>query len=143
MTGGLRTALRVAAAAGVGGATMASLGCAGASGDGGSGAGAASGATGTVLACAAGDIHHVFRIHEAAGAVDDESFTPSKRGVASVTPAAYRLQFNEPRDHYTLLVQVDRVTGSGTRQLFDDEQQVIKGHGGTDDLVCSPRAADD
>ena len=41
---------------------------------------------------------------EAAGAVDDESFTPSKRGVASVTPAAYRLQFDEPRDHYQIAI---------------------------------------
>ena len=60
--------------------------------------------------------------------------------MADVTPAEYRLQFDEPRDHYSLLVQVNRATWTGTRMLFDDEQQVIKGHGGTDDLVCSQRA---
>ena len=137
MTGRWQVVLRIAAAAGVGGGTMASLGCGPSPGA--REAGAAGGAD-AVIECAATDIHHVFRIREAARAVDDLSFSPAKSGVADVTPAEYRLQFDEPRDHYSLLVQVNRATWTGTRMLFDDEQQVIKGHGGTDDLVCSQRA---
>ena len=137
MTGRWQVVLRIVAAAGVGAGTMASLGC------GPSPGARVPGAAGVdaVLECAAADIHHVFRIREAARAVDDLSFSPAKRGVADGTPAEYRLQFDEPRDHYALLVQVNRATWTGTRQLFDDEQQVIKGHGGTDDLVCTQRAA--
>ncbi|MEQ1729216.1 MAG: hypothetical protein ABL982_12635 [Vicinamibacterales bacterium] len=92
-----------------------------------------------VLECAAGDIHHTFRISPAARSVDDLSFSPARRGVADVSDTQYLLQFHERRDSYDLFVQVDRATGTGIRSLFDDEQQAIKGHGGTDDIVCTPR----
>jgi len=137
MTSRWQVVLRLAAAAGVGAGTMASLGCEPSPG---AREPVAAGVD-AVLECAASDIHHVFRIREAARAVEDLSFSPAKLGVADVTPAEYRLQFDEPRDHYALLVQVNRTTWTGTRQLFDDEQQAIKGHGGTDDLVCTQRAA--
>ncbi len=73
--------------------------------------------------------------------MDDTSTTPAKTGTAAVTGTEYRLLFQESRDHYELMVQIDRASGKGTRRLFDDEQQPIKGHGGTDDIVCSPQAA--
>ena len=43
----------------------------------------------------------------------------------------------ERRDNYDLVLQVDRASGQGTRQLFDDEQQAIKGQGGTDAISCT------
>ena len=92
-----------------------------------------------VLECAAGDIHHTFRISPAARTVDDLSFSPVRSGTADVSDTQYLLQFHERRDNYDLFVQVDRATGKGTRSLFDDEQQAIKGHGGTDDIVCLPQ----
>lgn len=91
------------------------------------------------LECTAGDIHHIFRIHTAQGTVVDESRSPAKAGRAEVSAAEYRLLFEEPRDHYELMVRIDRTTGTGTRRLFDDEQQLVKGHGGTDDIACRER----
>lgn len=93
----------------------------------------------TVLECTADDIHHVFRIHPAASLVEDASVSPAKTGAAEVTPAEYRLLFQEPRDHYELMVRIDRASGTGTRHLFDDEQQLVKGHGGNDTLTCTER----
>lgn len=93
----------------------------------------------TVLECSAVDIHHVFRIRAADHLVEDESFSPAKAGAAEVTPAEYRLLFQEPRDHYELMVRIDRASGTGTRRLFDDEQQLVKGHGGNDPITCTER----
>ena len=90
-----------------------------------------------VIDCTAGDIHHTFRINPSAHTVEDLSFSPSRRGVADVSDAEYRLQFHERRDNYDLILQIDRGSGRGTRNLFDDEQQAIKGHGGTDEIVCT------
>ncbi len=90
-----------------------------------------------VIECTAADIHHTFRISPAERAVDDLSVSPARRGVADVSDAEYLLQFHERRDNYDLLLQIDRATGKGTRRLFDDEQQAIKGHGGTDEIVCT------
>lgn len=92
-----------------------------------------------VLECAAGDIHHLLRVRPSAQLVEDLSFSPAKSGVAEVSASEYLLQFHEDRDKYDLVLQVDKATGKGTRRLFDDEQQPIHGHGGTDDIVCTPR----
>ena len=105
----------------------------------GSNASTAAKAADIVIECAAGDIHHTFRISPVARSVDDLSFSPAKRGVADVSDTQYLLRFHERRDSYDLFVQVDRATGTGIRILFDDEQQAIKGHGGTDDVVCTPQ----
>ena len=93
----------------------------------------------TTLECAAGDIHHTFRIRADDHLVEDVSFSPAKAGRADVSATEYRLLFQEPRDHYELMVRIDRATGTGTRRLFDDEQQLVKGHGGTDDITCAER----
>ena len=95
----------------------------------------------TVLECSADDIRHVFHIRAAASEVDDTSVTPAKTGSAEVTGTEYRLLFQESRDHYELMVRIDRASGRGTRRLFDDEQQPVKGHGGTDDIICSAQGA--
>lgn len=97
--------------------------------------------TDTVLDCSAGDIHHLLRIRATDGQVEDLSFTPPKRGAAEISDARYVFSFPEHRDRYELVLQVDRSTGTGTRELFDDEQQAIRGHGGTDVLTCRPDAA--
>lgn len=89
-----------------------------------------------VIDCTAADIHHTFRISPTAHTVEDLSFSPARQGVADVSDSGYRLQFHERRDNYDLIVTIDRTTGQGTRNLFDDEQQAIKGHGGTDDIAC-------
>lgn len=91
------------------------------------------------LECAAGDIHHVFRIRADDHLVEDVSSSPARTGRAEVSATEYRLLFQEPRDHYELMVRIDRATGTGTRRLFDDEQQLVKGHGGTDDITCVER----
>lgn len=93
----------------------------------------------TTLECAAGDIHHIFRIYGERHVVEDVLVSPAKAGRADVSDAEYRLLFEEPRDHYELMVRIDRATGTGTRRLFDDEQQLVKGHGGTDDITCAER----
>jgi hypothetical protein len=90
-----------------------------------------------VIDCATSDIHHTFRISPSDGTVDDLSFAPAKRGVAEVSDRDYRLSFHERRDNYDLILLIDRASGKGTRQLFDDEQQSIKGQGGTDDIACT------
>ncbi len=92
-----------------------------------------------VVDCTAADIHHTFRISPATHTVDDLSVSPARRGVADVSDKQYRLQFHERRDNYDLILLVDRGSGRGTRTLFDDEQQAINGHGGTDDITCAPR----
>lgn len=89
-----------------------------------------------VLECRAADIRHVLRIRRAAGAVDDLTFTPAKSGTADVRDAEYVLSFHESRDNYDLVLRIDKASGRGTRRLFDDEQQAIQGHGGTDDITC-------
>lgn len=91
-----------------------------------------------VLDCTAGDIHHRLRVHAAEGQVEDLSFTPVKVGTADVSDARYVLRFPEHRDRYELILTIDRSTGTGMRELFDDEQQAIKGNGGTDALTCVP-----
>ncbi len=90
-----------------------------------------------VIDCVTADIHHTFRINPSAHAVDDLSFSPAKRGVADVSDRDYRLSFHERRDNYDLILQIDRASGQGIRQLFDDEQQAIKGQGGTDAISCT------
>lgn len=90
----------------------------------------------TVLTCAASDVRHTLRIHADTGTVEDLGVTPPKVGEAEVTPARYVFRFLETRDHYELIIRIDRATGTGTRELFDDEQQAVKGHGGTDTLAC-------
>ena len=92
----------------------------------------------TVLDCSGEDIRHVLRIRASDRKVEDLASTPTKLGDAEVTAAEYLLRFQESRDHYELIFQIDRSTGKGTRRLFDDEQQAIRGHGGTDDITCTP-----
>jgi len=92
----------------------------------------------TVLRCSAAEIQHVFRIPPDHQRVEDVSATPAKVGQLSVTDSSYVLRFEESRDHYELIVVIDRSTGRGTRTLYDDEQQVIHGHGGLDEIVCTP-----
>jgi len=94
-------------------------------------------ATDIVIECVADDIHQTFRISPAERTVDDVSVSPAKHGVADVSDTEFFLQFHERRDNYDLQVHIHRATGKGTRRLFDDEQQPIKGHGGTDDIVCT------
>ncbi|MFN7981754.1 MAG: hypothetical protein U0Q11_07840 [Vicinamibacterales bacterium] len=91
----------------------------------------------TLMECRAADIRHVLRIRPASHEVDDLTFTPAKTGTADVSGTDYRLQFHESRDNYDLVLRFDATTGKGTRRLFDDEQQAIQGHGGTDDIVCT------
>ena len=91
----------------------------------------------TVLDCV-GDIRHVLRIRADGIHVEDLSSVPAKLGDAEVGEAEYRLRFQEPRDNYEVFFQIDRSTGKGTRRMFDDEQQAIRGHGGTDDIICTP-----
>lgn len=95
----------------------------------------------TVLRCSASDIHHVFRIPAGLQQVEDLSATPPRRGQVSVADGSYVLSFMDTRDHYELVVVIDRTTGRGTRELFDDEQQLVRGHGGTDAIVCVPDSA--
>jgi len=95
----------------------------------------------TVLECSAADIHHVFRIHAATHAVEDVSASPPTVGSVEITPTEYRLLFQDPRDYYELMVQVDRATGRGTRHLFDEEQTLVQGHGGNDAIVCTERGS--
>lgn len=95
----------------------------------------------TVLRCSASDIHHVFRIPASLQQVEDLSATPPRRGQVSVADGSYVLSFVDTRDHYELVVVIDRVTGRGTRELFDDEQQLVRGHGGSDAIVCIPDGA--
>ena len=92
-----------------------------------------------VLECTAGDIRHELHVRPVEHAVEDVSFTPAKAGVADISDAAYLLRFEDRRDHYELQFQIDRATGAGMRRLFDDEQQVIHGHGGTDPITCIER----
>lgn len=92
----------------------------------------------TVLECSASDIRHVLRIHADEHRVDDLSFVPAKAGDVELTATEYLIHFYEPRDHYELLLRINRATGRGTRELFDDEQQLIRGHGGSDPIVCAP-----
>lgn len=92
--------------------------------------------TDTVLRCSASDIRHVFRIPASLEQVEDLSTAPAKVGQVSIAGGTYVLRFQESRDHYELVVVIDRTTGRGTRTLFDDEQQLIRGHGGFDDIVC-------
>jgi hypothetical protein len=94
-----------------------------------------------MLDCSASDIRHVLRIRAADHVVDDVSASPAMHGVAEVSDREYLLRFHEPRDSYDLVLQIDRATGTGTRRLYDDEQQVIRGHGGTDDLSCTPHVS--
>lgn len=90
-----------------------------------------------VIDCVTADIHHTFRISPSDHVVDDLSFTPARRGIADVSDREYRLSFHERRDNYDLILLIDRASGKGIRQLFDDEQQAIKGQGGTDEIVCT------
>ena len=90
-----------------------------------------------VIDCVTADIHHTFRISPSERVVDDLSFTPARRGIADVSDQTYRLSFHERRDNYDLILLIDRASGKGTRQLFDDEQQSIKGQGGTDEIACT------
>ena len=94
--------------------------------------------TDTVLRCSASDIRHVFRIPANLEQVEDLSAAPPKVGQISIADGTYVLRFQESRDHYELVVVIDRATGRGTRTLFDDEQQLIRGHGGFDEIVCEP-----
>lgn len=91
-----------------------------------------------VLECSAPNIRHVLRIDVNQGAADDLSAEPVKRGEAAVSDRDYLLRFYERRDRYELMFRIDRSTGRGTRELFDDEQQPIRGHGGYDEIVCAP-----
>ena len=94
-----------------------------------------------LLDCSALDIRHVLRVRAADHVVEDLTSSPAKLGVAETSATEWVLRFHEPRDNYDLVLQIDRVTGLGTRRLFDDEQQAINGHGGTDNLSCTPGAA--
>lgn len=91
-----------------------------------------------VLECSAPEIRHVLRIRANNGQVDDLSASPAKHGDAELTDSEYRLRFLEQRDHYELIFRINRSNGRGTRELFDDEQQLIRGHGGYDEIVCEP-----
>ncbi len=91
-----------------------------------------------VLECVAPDIRHVLRVAENGRTVEDLSAVPAKLGDADVSPSEYRFRFEEHRDRYELMFRVDRKTGRGTRELFDDEQQLIHGHGGFDEISCAP-----
>lgn len=92
----------------------------------------------TVLECSAPDIRHVLRIRVVDRRVEDFSVTPIKQGDAEVTASEYLLRFEERRDRYELRFRIDKSTGRGTRELFDDEQQAIRGHGSYDEIVCEP-----
>lgn len=94
--------------------------------------------TDIVLECSAPDIRHVLRIHVNEGEAEDLSAEPAKRGEAAVSDRDYLLRFYERRDRYELMFRIDRSTGRGTRELFDDEQQPIRGHGGFDEIACTP-----
>lgn len=91
-----------------------------------------------VLECSAPDIRHVLRIHVNEGEAEDLLFEPAKRGEAAVSDRDYLLRFYERRDRYELMFRIDRSTGRGTRELFDDEQQPIRGRGGFDEIACVP-----
>ena len=91
-----------------------------------------------VLECSAPDIRHVLRVRAIEHRVEDLSVVPAKQGEAEVTDSEYHLRFQEQRDRYELLFRINRSTGRGTRELFDDEQQAIRGHGGYDEIVCEP-----
>ena len=91
-----------------------------------------------VLECSAPEIRHILRIRATVGQVDDLSASPAKHGDVELTDSEYRLRFLEKRDRYELMFRINRSNGRGTRELFDDEQQLIRGHGGYDEIVCSP-----
>lgn len=92
----------------------------------------------TVVECRAADIRHLLRIHPGTHEVEDLTSLPARSGRADVSGTEYRLQFHESRDSYDLVFHFNAATGKGTRLLFDDEQQAIQGHGGTDDIICTP-----
>lgn len=91
-----------------------------------------------MLRCSAPDIRHILRVRATGQQVEDMSTVPVKLGTAQITASDYVLRFEDSRDHYVLLFRIDRASGRGTRQLFDDEQQAIRGHGGDDEIVCEP-----
>ena len=92
----------------------------------------------TVLDCSAADIRHILRIRANDRQVDDVSAVPAKHGEAELSDTGYVLRFVEYRDAYELIFRINTSTGRGTRELFDDEQQAIRGHGGYDEISCKP-----
>jgi hypothetical protein len=95
----------------------------------------------TVLECSASGVHHILRIRPGARQADDLAVQPATHGEAAVSDAEYVLRFVDSRDHYEVRFRIDRVSGSGTRELFDDEQQAIRGEGGFDRITCRPYRA--
>ena len=93
-----------------------------------------------VLDCSAPDIHHILRIRASDRQVDDLSVVPAKHGDAELVDSEYRLQFLERRDSYEVLFRINTVTGSGTRELIDEEGQSVRGHGGFDEISCKPHS---
>lgn len=91
-----------------------------------------------VLECSASDIRHVLRIRANDRQVDDLSVVPATHGDAELSDTEYLLRFLERRDRYELLFRINRVTGSGTRELIDEEEQRVPGHGGFDEISCRP-----
>ena len=63
---------------------------------------------------------------------------PPAQGEARLSGGVYTLTFPQPRDHYELTFRIDTATWRGTRELFDDEAQAIRGHGGFDEISCKP-----
>ena len=89
----------------------------------------------TLMECRAADIRHVLQHPPCVSAGRRCSFTPA--GPAPLTCRGPTTGCSSTsRDNHDLVLRFDATNREGTR-LFDDEQQAIQGHGGTDDIVCT------
>jgi hypothetical protein len=92
----------------------------------------------TTLDCSAPDIHHVLRLSADGRHADDITSAVAKAGTLSLSGGEYVVRFVERRDSYETMFRIDKATFTGTRALYDDEQQPIRGHGGFDQITCRP-----
>jgi hypothetical protein len=92
----------------------------------------------TILDCSAQEIRDILRVHGDHRTVDDLSFTPPTVGTAEVTDTGYALRFKIAPVGYQLLFRINRFTGTGTREVLDQNGKLVVGHGGFDMISCKP-----
>jgi hypothetical protein len=92
----------------------------------------------TVLDCSAAEIRHILRIDAGRRQVEDLALVPARIGEAEETATQYVVRFFDERDDFELILQIDKATGRGYRTLVDHEGLVPHGHGGEDQVVCTP-----
>ena len=95
----------------------------------------------TTLDCTAPDIHHVLQLDADGVHAVDITASVAKSGALSTSGNEYVVRFIAPRDNYVTMFRIDKATLTGTRALYDDEQQPIRGHGGFDPVTCRAAGA--